>query len=560
MDLAAEIAARYGAGLLPGVTVQRMPMGASARPLPVWDPKKNQLVVPDWKEQRDRERVASIKRSLAGRRRGMAQDQALMARLIDMHGQGLRLPAIAEAAGLTADQVYRLLRSAGYRVERRDPGPAPATLQRIAAIRLLIAEGKSRDAIATAVGFADVKYLAQFCRRHATDLVLPTRRQVARGPSRDMSKAWAEYRDRQAAEVRALVAAGASEAAMLQALKLNSRQHLRRLVAGIAPEHVFPVVDRFPGLAARDARICRLVATMTFLDVAELEGLTLGQVSASVKRSRLAGLIPPEVAAGCANRQRRKMPKGAMAKRDALILPLVRDLTYAEVGARLGLRIHQVKAGVVRLRAAGLLPPGWARRMPMRPSSENGSTPRFKERTARILDLHREGCTVDRISAELGAPHRAVSRTIEAAGLVPSYAHLAPRLARLAELPALVAQGLTGAQIARHWGTGLPYVYKLACKAKISLGRNAISHNAGAVSPHVAARRAEVRALYLAGATHAVMLGRLQVSHATLCNDIRALGLSRQNVRPPAPSPEPVPASTPAPAPAEARPEARWAA
>ena len=51
MDLVAEIAARYGAVIAPGVTVQRLPTGASARPYPVWNPDKNRLDVPDWQEQ-----------------------------------------------------------------------------------------------------------------------------------------------------------------------------------------------------------------------------------------------------------------------------------------------------------------------------------------------------------------------------------------------------------------------------------------------------------------------------------------------------------------------------
>lgn len=44
-ELAAHVAARYGARMAPGVTVTVVPMGATARPLPVWDGRN--LVYPD---------------------------------------------------------------------------------------------------------------------------------------------------------------------------------------------------------------------------------------------------------------------------------------------------------------------------------------------------------------------------------------------------------------------------------------------------------------------------------------------------------------------------------
>jgi hypothetical protein len=40
----AEIAARYGAVIAPGVAVQRLPVGASGRPGLIWDGEKNTLV------------------------------------------------------------------------------------------------------------------------------------------------------------------------------------------------------------------------------------------------------------------------------------------------------------------------------------------------------------------------------------------------------------------------------------------------------------------------------------------------------------------------------------
>lgn len=524
MESVADIAARYGASIAPGVVVQRLPTGVSSRPYPVWDGEKNQLVVPDWKEEAERQKRAGIRRNQAARKRGMAQDAALMARLIEMHAAGMRPPAIAAATGLKPDQVYRLLRAAGHRIERVNPGPSPETLRRLAEVRALVAQGKTRDEIAAALGFAQVRYLGQFVQRHAPDLVLPAVRRAKGGPVIAGPGRWDGFREGQEARIRALLAEGADEAAIGAALGIASR-HLRRVIRRVVPDHVFSAAERFPELAERDAKIRRLIATMTVRDVAGFMGLTLGQAAASVRRSHAAGLIAADVAEARAARQTRA-PGDKLVRRDAEVLPLVRDASYAEVGARLGLTLSQVKASVKRLRAEGKLPPAWAERMPMRVASMNGAAPRKATPTARILALAAEGVTIERIMAETGARRGTIRSVLARAGRAVVNERGAPRAARLAELPVLVAKGLTGAEIAARWGVDVQYVYRMASGAKIGLGYNAASWNKGEVSPRVAARRERVRQLYTGGATYAVMRAALHVSMGTLAADIKALGLS----------------------------------
>ena len=75
----ADIAARYGVAVSPDIVVRRIAPGVSSRPLPIWDAAKNQLVVPGWKEQREAERLASIKRSKLARSRAKTTDAAALA-------------------------------------------------------------------------------------------------------------------------------------------------------------------------------------------------------------------------------------------------------------------------------------------------------------------------------------------------------------------------------------------------------------------------------------------------------------------------------------------------
>lgn len=521
MDAIAEIAARYGATVAPGVVVQRLPTGMSSRPYPVWDGAKNQLVVPDWKEEAERQKRAGIRRIHAARKRGMAQDAALMARLIEMHGAGMRPPAIAAATGLTADQVYRLLRQAGHRIERVNPGPSPATLQRIAKARALVAAGKTRAEIAAELGFAQVKYLGQFIQRHAPDLVLP---RVSRTEAQAKPRRWDGFREGQDARIRELLAEGADEAAIGAALGTGNAEYLRKVIRRAVPGYKTPAgASSAPHkLADRDATVQGLIGRLTVRDIAGQMGLTLGQVTASVRRLRAAGLIPAEVAEMRARRSGR-IPPGVFARRDRAVLPLVPTHSYAEIAAQLGLTVPKVKLSVQRLRACGALS---SARVPMRIGSMNGSAPRMVDRRERILDMAAAGETIERIMAETGAPRASVRSVLARAGRAVRNDRGALKAARLAELPGLVAEGFTGAGIAARWGTTLSYVYRLASKAGIGLGYNAEGWNKGAVCPRVAARRELVRQLYTGGATYARMQDLLQVSTGTLAADIKALGLS----------------------------------
>lgn len=471
-DLAAAIAARYGASLSPGTVVQYCATGQSARPYPVWDEGKQALIVPDWKEQAAARKRVGIRASAAARRRGKAMDEALVARLRDLHATGASAPAMAVALGLRDHAVRTLLGQFGLKVERVAPGPTPQTVARIALISGMIAAGKSRAAIAEAAGFADIKYLGQFVHRSMPGTVLPATQR--RNPKRLLAgpgcggagRADAmAYRVDQADRIRAMVAEGVDLAAIGAALDIRNQPYLRRVVRAAVP-----------------------------------------------------GIALPNAA------------KGDFTDRDATILKLLPDRSVRDVAQRMGLTKNQVMAGVKRLRAIGALPSSAsvrdgdpARRM------GRGRRPGAAvhvERNAAIMALHMSGATVEAIMRDTGLSREVIKRVVRKSGDSIRNDRMTLPALRLSQLPDLVARGMTGQQIADLWGCKLATVYALASRGGVSLNGTMRAHNSGTVTPRVAARREMIRTMIRRGMTHAQMLEILQINQSTLSYDIKAAGLS----------------------------------
>lgn len=361
----AEIAARYGATVAPGLAVQRFAMGLSSRPLPVWDGAKNKLVTPDWQEQKAAARKAGAKAGRARADKARANDAERLQKLCDMHDAGARVPAMAAALGISRDYVYALLARMGRKMER-DPAQYVASAKRMVDGRRALMEAQAAE-----------------------------------------RSAW----------IVALVAGGADEAAIRAALGMADRDWVRKLIRRAVPDFVFEVRKR--GRAPRADRVAA--------------------------RSRGTG--------------------------------------------------EAQTAAVLAARNAG------------------------------VLSRHDAGDTVEAICDAIGLSRLVVARLLRNADLVPRYADDMAHAARIAELPQLVAQGMTAAQIGARWGRTVKAVHSIAARAKISL-RPPHAHNKGKVSEAVARRREWVAAMVRRGASDAEMLAVLKLHPSTLSEDIRVLGLS----------------------------------
>lgn len=193
-QIAAEIAARYGAKLAPGVTVQRLPIGASARPLPVWDGRK--LVYPDPVAAAGFSWRAGNKGGI-GNPRAFAAAQARRPKVAEAHSRGLTIAQIAAELGWSVDVVARDLRALD--LAPHDPR-VTAREERLLRLRSLVAAGHDDRGVADLMGLS-VDHVRRTAREAgiALRLAVPERK----APARRSALSVEERRDRANARRRA---------------------------------------------------------------------------------------------------------------------------------------------------------------------------------------------------------------------------------------------------------------------------------------------------------------------------------------------------------------------
>lgn len=469
-DLIAEIASRYGASVAPGVTVQRLPTGVSSRPYPVWDEGKRQLIVPDWKEQKARMHRASVRmgRKRADAVRAQAEDK--LQRLRDMHAQGMAVAAMAEALGISVPYCRSLLSREGLKMQV-EPGPKPETLARVALVRDLIAKGERRDAIAQAAGFAKVQYLYHFMRRSMPGEALPPPPGRTKADHAAAGKVRSvTLQQRRAAKqerIRSMVAAGADEAQIGADLGVVNLRHLRRLIRWAVPALPRP---------------------------------------------------KPQRAAS------------ALGERDAQIAALLASKTYAEIAIDLGLTRCQVQTAVRRMQKAGAIPPEVARATRARRGKVQVER-RCLETEAEISAAYRAGRTVAQIAADRGIGPSRVQKVLRRAGVEMRDWRQVIADQRRAELPALVARGMGGPEIAAHWGCKLSTVWAIAGAERVDLDSAARARRRAEFAARHAAQAELVRTMVLRGDTDTEISRILKIGRSTVQRMVAELGLQGRRGR-----------------------------
>lgn len=402
-DVLAEVAARYGATVAPDAVVQRVPRGVSGRPLPVW--RGNQLIYPDWKEQEAARRKAAVQRARETARRNRAEDAKLTADLGALHAAGARVPAMAQSLGVPEVQVRQMLRQMGLAVPR-PTGPMEVTVQRLALIRDLAARGAGEAEISGATGLKPGRFLRQQIREAVPGfrferkpiLVLADQR-------RDRAEMVRRRQEAVADRIRALVASGATEGELSDALKIRNRRHLRRVVRQVVPDHVFP--------------------------------------------TRVAG-------------------GEEIAERDEAVRTLIGALSYEGVAARLGLTVAQVRGSFKRLRAAGRLPAGRLGRRPARKGIKLGVRAATAERRARMAELAAKGVPIDEIAAAVGRSIDGVRKALREAGVSAETTGKQEGRSRREAVRELHAQGLPATEIAARLRVHPNTVYSHASRMGLS--------------------------------------------------------------------------------------------
>lgn len=249
-----QIAARYGARLAPGVTVQQIPRGVSARPLPVWNGLT--LICPDWKEERARAQAATMKAA----RRARARDPQIEARretVRQLHAQGLSLERIVAVSGIASGTVRNDLHAMGLR-NHLDATALRARLSaraneraapKLALIARLIEDGADEARIQRETGIQEKSWLRRLIRRVKPDFVFvnqPSGRKSKERPAKGQSGA----RPRMALDVLAarlipLLQAGETQAQIAARFGLT-RGGVAAQVARLRMHGLWPVPGDVP--------------------------------------------------------------------------------------------------------------------------------------------------------------------------------------------------------------------------------------------------------------------------------------------------------------------------
>ncbi|MFN3575524.1 MAG: hypothetical protein ACK4TJ_00845 [Tabrizicola sp.] len=443
-ETVAEIAARYGATVAPGVTVQQVVRGVSGRPLPVWDPQKNALVVPGWKEERARIQSATIRRAHAARRRRSALEAEVQATIVDLRRAGLSLSLIAERCGLGVSTVQKVLRRANVPVpetvisqQRRDRE------RRDAQLRELALSGRSVEEIAAALGVRPIRsYVVGLVRRALPDWTPPP------APRKD-----AGARQARRADLLRRIAEAAREG-------LSVRQVAERL--GRSPHHIrglarlLPPEDRpVQKAVAPDQRVA-LVQDMIAggAQAAEI-GQRLGIADPAYLRRRIRQLCGAEAAARLFPPQRPGRKAQQAREADARVQ---RILALHDAGATVEAILAEVgggRHGINRtLRQHG--------RKPV--NERNVAAARRREELRAMVA---RGMSSTEIAAAWGCSQRAVWAVAGAARVSlprPGVAHatgkVAPRIAARRDLvAACIRRGLSNAEIRAMLGLSEKVLY-----------------------------------------------------------------------------------------------------
>jgi DNA-binding CsgD family transcriptional regulator len=429
----AQIAARYGAVVRPGVTVQQIPRGTSAYSLPVWT--GNTLEYPDADQRGWRAEAAAGRKRAAQLRRDNPAIIARREQVAGLHAQGLITAEIVAATGLPAYVVSGDLRALGLQphcaVARRR-----LTLE--TSFRALVAQGHGERDLIDLLG-VPLRRLRSLAAQTGT--VLP--REIAAPPRRstDQKSARAEA-DRirrqstpEATARRARLAAKAQARADRKAAHLARRDRLARQDAAYRALHA-------QGVTLADAA-AQLGTTMRALRQRRLKlGLppSTGDIAHARqgKRARL-DLVRP--AAGAARQEQALQMHRAGATAEAISTATGLGVTWVirfirATGGRALRETDRLRADrqtAIRAMVAAGRPindiakaldmtrgalKSFARRsgLDLHGAASGPRFPSLAARQARAAQLRAEGKTLAQIGAALGISLSTASSDLRAAG------------------------------------------------------------------------------------------------------------------------------------------------
>lgn len=490
-EVAADVAARYGVAVA-ATAVQIVPVGVSARPLPVWNGKA--LVYPE--EQRTSWRKAQSVRARVEQR----SPRVVMRRLqiADLHAQGLHDAAIVAALGLTISMV-RYDRYAMHLPAHPDPAVAQTAEQRAGQVRALAAQGYGRDAIAAELGV------------HSDTVRM-----------------------------------------ILRALQITCARQPRKRKPTVVK--VRPV--RAPSAAdLRRAQLAQAVADLgrpfVHADVVQWQaqfGVSRKALARDFRALQLGGLpaVPPPVRAVRAKPVKIVVPSAAALRRAAMcqaVAALGRPLVYGDVAAFCAQFDVSDRLLWKDFRKCGLVwpSPGYGRAMPRAAVVADRATrdAATAARRARLREIDCPGMTLAALAAALDVSIPTLRRDVAEMGLPSGPERLvalnaAQRAAAAAsadQIRAMHDRGMTRAEIAAELGCDANTVTKHLKGFGLRAHRGYVNPWSGlhrGPNPKVAALKRQVADLRRAGKSYDEIIRITGKSKATICAYLREAGLTGQ--------------------------------
>lgn len=457
MESASQIAARHGAVVAPGVTVTRLPRGASSRPLPIWDGAR--LVYPDG-TGKDFYRKGN--RGGIGNPRTLSAALARRPRVIALHGEGMTDQQIADALGISYMMARNDRRLAGLLPNDQRVLDRKKQRDRLVA---LISAGHDDLGIAELMGLT-VKYLRKLAE--ASGLML---RRGGPDP---------RQRKRRAAKPKP-----EKPRPSLEEARIARRAYDRARRAAALGQPVQSGASMQEAAAARRIEVARCHAEGLSMHQTMLR---LGDVTWNCIRNdrRVLGLAPTEADLqhrAAAHRKNAAMLAAQNAKPPEEVARLIADLRIRLEMGQTGVQIAAIwgeSYGVVRYLAKrhGIrLRPAAKARCRVRSGNGPRAPALIDARAADVTRMRAEGLRISDIAAALGTSDATISADIKRLGLAGKSLN-APALRGLAaQRPALVAeavlldgQGLSPSAIGRRIGYPVWTVRRLLRAGKAGQG------------------------------------------------------------------------------------------
>lgn len=421
----AEIAARYGATIAPGVTVQQIERGRSSFPTPVWDGTHLVSGVSREENMARMKRIATQNMSARSRKRGGCRKSPEVAerraKVAELHAQGLTNAQIVEQTGQTNETLWNDIKILGLHANKPEPKRAVADNgEIIAKVRECIESGMSMAKTASRIGISSdsVRYIRN---QHGLKSL---KRKDPQARKRGQTSRYRKSAEN-LARVKAAISAGHGFDAICEVAKVTPQQlrsyNMHHDLGVYAPkrkapkqlDHHVKAWRKRPRSTMSEYNAARLEAVEQRRDAAvrlRVKGMTVAEICAelgagasTIQRDLKArGVKAPEIKRAAKFTGQRAHQKAMQEARRAQLAEILKAETPWPTQRDLAKRLGSNAATICKdMKALGFT--SGKRYGPARRAADHSDT---------IRRMRSQGATVNTICAKVGFSRSAVMRVL----------------------------------------------------------------------------------------------------------------------------------------------------